>query len=108
MKRGRPATLVFPDQGEKSLGTFIIPNTVALIANASHPRESRELIDFLLSKEVEQQLVGSGFCHIPSRRLAIRPVCADVSYVKTMEVNMVDVYKQVELVKKELTQVFIR
>jgi iron(III) transport system substrate-binding protein len=107
-KKGSPVAIVFPDQGEKALGTLIIPNTVAWVANGPCPKEAKKLIDFLLSKEVEKQLVESGWCHIPSRQLGIQPDCLDASNVKAMEVNLEDVYKQLELAKRELTQVFIR
>jgi iron(III) transport system substrate-binding protein len=107
-KKGSSVAIIFPDQGEKALGTLIIPNTVAWIANGPCPKEAKELIDFLLSKEVEEKLVESGWCHVPTRQLGIRSACLETSKVKNMEVNLIDVYKQLELVKKELTQVFIR
>jgi len=107
-KKGSPVAIVFPDQGEKALGTLIIPNTVAWVANGPCPKEAKELIDFLLSKEVEKQLVESGWCHIPSRQLGIQPDCLDASNVKAMEVNLENVYKQLEIAKRELTQVFVR
>ena len=107
-KRGSPVVIIFPDQGEKGLGTLIIPNTVAWVANGPCPKEAKELIDFLLSKEVEKQLVESGWCHIPSRQLGIQPDCLDASKVKAMEVNLEDVYRQLELAKRELIQVFVR
>lgn len=107
-RKGSPVAIVFPDQEEKALGTLIIPNTVAWVANGPCPKEAKELIDFLLSKEVEKQLVESGWCHIPSRQLGVRPDCLDASNVKAMKVNLEEVYKQLELAKRELTQVFVR
>lgn len=54
MQRGMKIDMVFPDQGEGGMGAFIIPNSVALVAGAPHPRAAQRLIDFLLSKECER------------------------------------------------------
>lgn len=48
-------------------GALLIPNTVALIAGAPHPEEAKILIDYLLSREVEQKMAHSGFAQIPLR-----------------------------------------
>src|SRR5687768_14434577 len=41
-----PVVAVFPDQGEGGQGTFVIPNSVALLADAPHPEAGRRLADF--------------------------------------------------------------
>jgi len=84
-QKGAPVAIVFPDQAEKEMGTVLIPNTAALIAKAPHPLEAQNLLDFLLSKEVEQQLVESGWCHIPLRQLETRPTCFETDKVKAMK-----------------------
>ena len=106
-QKGLPVAIVFPDQGDQALGTLVIPNTVALIAKAPHATEARALIDFLLSPETEQQLIDSGWCHIPLHP-GLRPAGAEALSVKAMAVDLADVYKQLEFSRKELTQVFIR
>lgn len=62
---GLPIKAVLPKQD--SSGALLIPNTVALIAGAPHPEEARILIDYLLSREVEQKLAHSGFAQVPLR-----------------------------------------
>lgn len=62
---GKPVAMHFPDQD--GVGTFIIPNTVALIKNAPHAHEDRKLIDFLLSPAVERALAASASANIPLR-----------------------------------------
>lgn len=66
-----PVAVVYPDQD--GCGTFVIPNTVALIKGAPHPENARRLIDFLLSKEVEALLASSRSAQIPVRRTVARP-----------------------------------
>jgi iron(III) transport system substrate-binding protein len=46
-------------------GAILIPNTVVMIAGAPHPEEARELIDFLLSPEVEERLAAGPGKQIP-------------------------------------------
>ena len=55
-------------QDSEHAGSLLIPNTVALIKNAPHPEEAKQLIDYLLSAEVEQKLAASD-----SRQLPLRP-----------------------------------
>lgn len=46
-------------------GTLLIPNTVGLVAGAPNPEAAMELIDFLLSPEVERILAESDSRNIP-------------------------------------------
>lgn len=75
--RGAPLEIVYPDQElppaipgldldlEAPLGTFLIPNTVCRVKGGPNPGPARELIEYLVSAEVEQDLAGSGSVQIP-------------------------------------------
>ena len=60
---GQPIAMVLPDAA--GLGVPVMPNMVSLIANAPHPDEGRQLIDYLLSVDVERQLAQSEAVQIP-------------------------------------------
>lgn len=60
---GQPIAMVLPDAA--GLGVPVMPNMVSLIANAPHPDEGRQLIDYLLSADVERQLAQSEAVQIP-------------------------------------------
>jgi iron(III) transport system substrate-binding protein len=60
---GQPIAMVLPDAA--GLGVPVMPNMVSLIANAAHPDEGRQLIDYLLSADVERQLAQSEAVQIP-------------------------------------------
>jgi iron(III) transport system substrate-binding protein len=62
---GKPVRMVIPDQGEDGLGVFVIPNTVAMIHGGPHPDVAKQLIDYLLSAEVEAQLAQGRGAQIP-------------------------------------------
>jgi iron(III) transport system substrate-binding protein len=62
---GRPAKWLFPDQDDGALGTLIIPNTVALVKGAPHPDAAKQLIDYLLSPDVEAALARTRSIQIP-------------------------------------------
>ncbi|NLF32641.1 MAG: extracellular solute-binding protein [Planctomycetes bacterium] len=62
MKDGKPVAVLLP---ESHTGAILIPNTVALIAGAPHPRAGQRLIDYLLSPEVERRLAASRSGQIP-------------------------------------------
>ena len=50
-----------PDQGPDDAGTLAMPCAVGLVAGAPHPQAARQLIDFLLSKQVDRALVDAKF-----------------------------------------------
>lgn len=63
---GFPVTIVYPDQGADEEGTLLIPNTLGILADAPHPEEAKQLVDFLLSPEIEKML-----CECPSAQLPL-------------------------------------
>ena len=73
IKKGDRVGIVFPDQAvgipghEGALGTFVIPNTVAVITGAPHREAAEKLVDYLLSREVEGRLAAGESAQIPVR-----------------------------------------
>jgi iron(III) transport system substrate-binding protein len=65
IERGDPVIMVFPDQD--GIGTFSIPNTVMLVSGCPNPDDAKQLIDFLLSVQVEEALA-----HASSRQMPLR------------------------------------
>ena len=87
IEKGLPVTIVYPDQGDEQIGTLYIPNTIALIKGAPHSKEAEQLVDYLLSAEVEKRLAEG-----PSAQIPLRPGIAASSRVKTPpEVRAMDV-----------------
>jgi iron(III) transport system substrate-binding protein len=58
---GGKLQVALPDQD--SIGTLVIPTTVSLVNGAKHADEAKPLIDFLLSKSVEQKLIDVKFAY---------------------------------------------
>jgi len=56
-RNGWPIAMNYLNQGGD--GPLAIPNTAAVIKGSSHPDEARELMDFLLSEQLEQMLARS-------------------------------------------------
>ncbi len=112
VQRGAPVAMIFPDQGEGELGTLIIPNSVALIANGPNPDEATALIDYLLSYAVETELIQSGWFSLSLRADAnlveIGAPCILAPQVQGMQVRFDEIYTNLNLVKRELTEIFIR
>ncbi len=84
----KPFKVSYPDQDKQSEGTLFIPNTVALIRNGPNPDTARELIDYLLSTEVESQLAHSQSSQIPLRKEVDTP--RHVSEMKTLKIISAD------------------
>lgn len=104
---GKPVKIVYPDQD--TLGTLVIPNTVALIKSAPHPQEARELIDYLLSEEAEGQLAHSGSMQMPLRATVNTPnYVPAIGKVKAMEVSYEKIAEQMEKTARILQEIFLR
>lgn len=102
-----PINMIYPDQD--NFGTLVIPNTIALIKNAPHPKEGQALIDYILSKEIERQLANSSSMQIPVRRQVKRPT--HVPYledIKTMQVDYEKVADKMQEVARYLQEIFIK
>jgi len=71
VRRGARIRISIPDQD--GFGALLIPNTIALVRGAPHPREARSLIDWLLRPETEALLAASPSAQIPVRDEVARP-----------------------------------
>jgi iron(III) transport system substrate-binding protein len=65
MTEGKPVNFIYPDAD--GLGTLVVPNAVALIANGPNSQEGRRLIDYLLRPETEAELARGEAAQMPLR-----------------------------------------
>lgn len=77
VEKGFPVAIIYPDQEEGQVGTLFIPNTLALIKDSPHPKEAEQLIEYLLSADVERKLADG-----PSAQIPLRPGMAASPRVK--------------------------
>lgn len=61
LANGGAVAMQLPDQKEGEIGTLAIPTTVALVRKDKMQDESKKLIDYLLSPEVEKALIDAKF-----------------------------------------------
>jgi len=62
---GSPIAMIMPDKD--GMGVPMMPNLVSMIAGGPHPEDAKQLIDYLLSPEVEAMLARSEAVQIPLR-----------------------------------------
>ena len=108
-EEGHPVAVVYPDQeGEDALGTMIIPNTVAVLKAAPHPEAARKLVDYILSPQVEAEMARSRSAQIPVRADVPRPdYVRSAAELKVMEVNYVQVGRQIQQRHGELVEKYL-
>ena len=105
---GYAVDAVFPDGGPDGIGTLLIPNTVAILANAPHPDEARVLVDYLLTAEFEAKLADSRSAQIPVHEsLKGRPHKLPLDGVKWMEVDYAEVGAVIDERFEELKEMFL-
>lgn len=65
IEKGFPVKIVYPDQDEGQLGTLFLPNTLALLKDSPNNKLARQLVDYLLSPEIEKNLANGPSAQIP-------------------------------------------
>jgi iron(III) transport system substrate-binding protein len=65
LEGGAPIAMVMPDKN--GMGVPLMPNMVSMVAGAPHPAEAKQVIDYLLSHDVEAMLAKSEAVQIPLR-----------------------------------------
>jgi iron(III) transport system substrate-binding protein len=67
--RGLQVAMVMPrhlaDPSAAGGGTYVIPNTVAIVAGAPHLEEARRFVAFMLDAATERQLATVAARHVP-------------------------------------------
>jgi len=104
---GMPIRAIFPDKD--GMGTLLIPNTVCLIKNGPNPEAGKHLIDFLLSKAVEERLAHSKSVQMPLRGDVKTPVnFVSLKDIKAMNVDFEKVADIMESSVSFVQDTFIR
>lgn len=106
LERGKPVTLVFPDQAEGDIGTLIIPNSVALVRGGPNPEAARVLIDYLLSAESERRLVEIGWCQVTLRPVGARSAL-DLDHLRSMDVSYAEIQSSLHQAVEDLRPIFV-
>jgi iron(III) transport system substrate-binding protein len=83
-----PVAIVFPDQGEEQMGALFIPNTVAIIKDGPNRKHAEQLVDYLLTAEVEERLAREDGAQFPLHDEAkVRSPAAPKTPLKRMDVD---------------------
>ncbi len=94
LQSGAPVEVVYPDQ--EGLGTLLMPTTVVKIRGGPNPEPARQLIDYLLSAEVEG-LMAESAAHMPLRPDAPHPEhIRAASALRAMQVDYARVAAQMQ------------
>ncbi len=115
LRAGKPVGIIFPDQDVefpglgKPLGTLLIPNTVSLIEGSPNPQTGRRLIEFLLSREVEEKLSRASSAQIPLRRSLKPPPGLNLpANLLTVEVDSAAAARGLEEAEPFLRKLFLK
>lgn len=102
LKQGAQVEVVYPDQGE--LGTLVMPTSVVLMKGGPHPDAGRQLVDYLLSAEVEQKMAEVA-AHMPVRAgVPTPPSVRSVGSIWAMQVDYGKVADEMERIQPWLRQ----
>jgi iron(III) transport system substrate-binding protein len=80
------AVAILPDQGDGQMGTLAIPCTVGLVAGRPENDAAKTLVDYLLSKDLEQKLIDAKFVKYSVRAGFGQIKTMDADYTKAAEI----------------------
>ncbi len=104
-KQGKPVQIIYPDQDAGGLGVLILPNAVALIKGAPHPKNGKRLIDYLLSKSTERKLAFADCAQIPLHAgIDTPPEVRRIEEIKAMRVGYADLARKMEEIQPFLKE----
>jgi len=107
LEKGLPVKIVYPDQGKGQLGTLFIPNTVAILERAPHRAAAEQLVDYLLSPQVEEALAAGPSAQIPlNPAVKIQTRVETPSSIRAMQVDFEEAAVQWSRAAKFLRQEF--
>ena len=103
LEQHKPVAVVYPDQ--TGIGTLVMPNAAALVKGAPHPEAARKLIDYLLSRQVEERLAKSTAAQMPLHpNVPVPPNVRSVSTIKDMAVTYSTLGKTIDEILPYLKQ----
>jgi len=103
VEQHKPVAVVYPDQD--TIGTLVMPNAVALVKGAPHPEAAKKLIDYLLSRQVEEQLAKSTAAQMPLHRdVTVPSNVKPVAAIKDMAVTYATLGKTIDGILPYLRQ----
>jgi len=107
LKAGLPLEMILPDQ--QGMGTLVLPNTVSVVAGCPHPVQARALVDYLLSREVEQALADCPSAQMPlADDVSVEPGALSLDRIKAMDVDYGRVADQVKPAADFVRKYFLR
>jgi iron(III) transport system substrate-binding protein len=106
--RGAPVAIIVPDQGADDSGTLVVPNTVAKVQGGPNPAQAEAMVDYLLSRDVEAELIRAGWFQISPRGVAVESDCPVPSSVKALRVDLGAVAAQMDAAIGDMTEIFVR
>lgn len=102
---GKPIAAVAVDQS--SIGAFVIPNSVMILAGAPHEESARTFVRYLLAPGVEAMLASSRCRQLPVRDEVARPDDLDVfSDLKPMKVDYAKIAARMEATSRRMDEIF--
>ncbi len=102
---GKPVFAIYPDA--MGMGTLVIPNTVALVKGGPNPEFGRMLIDFLLSRQVEEKLARARGRQMPVRDLPVPEGDMTLSQIRPMKVDWSTLPRHFDEILPELKRLFM-
>lgn len=109
LEAGRPVRIVYPDDSPDGMGTLFLPNTLCLIKDGPNPDAAKQLIDFLLSREIEEALAMGLSAQIPLHKDAKpNPRVKNPREVKAMTVDFEKAAEAFDTARKVVEEQFLQ
>ena len=107
LERGASVAMVFPDQVGEQPGTLFIPNTLCILKDGPNTENAKQLVDYLLTEDVEARLAKGASAQIPlSSRCNIKSRISPEKEIRFMNVDFEAAAKNWDRVSQILSELF--
>jgi len=110
LQKGTPVKVIVPDQQDGQIGTLLIPNTVALIANSPHTENGHALVDYLLTPQAEALMIKIGWIQFPVHPVpqGVTPDCFAGVTLRSMSPGFEEIYQNLAVAQADMKEIFLR
>ncbi len=106
--RGAPIDIFIFGQNDEEVGTLVIPNTIALIADSPNPKNAKKLIEYLHKASTKELLVRLGWLQILDGQIASGVDCPLSGTIDSQKISPQKIIDNFEPSQNNLRKIFLR
>jgi len=104
IRKGKPVSMIVPDQAPGKSGALIIPNTVAMIEGGKNHETAVIFVEYLLGAEARQMMIESGWIQFDQNIPLVPEV---MGAIKIFNADFSKVFDQLPAAQDQIKRIFL-